>query len=290
MNVVMILIDGFGVPPEGWRNSVYAKYSDPEFINLFERYSTSIDATMGVAGIPQSATGQTAIFTGLKTAEKIGRHLPAFPGNTLKKWIGEQNLFSTLIKNGCQPAFANAYVRYTPEELERKRFASVTTVMLLSSLQTHLNAKDLCENNALYHDITRSTLQHLDLEKLAISEKPPLIKPELAANHLANFANKYKFTLFEYFLTDHAGHKKNFEKLSHSINTFTLFFKELIKLAKNNFSVILTSDHGNCENMLTSQHTKNPVPLFVFGELAEYDYKKINSINEIYHFLTTVKL
>ena len=32
---IMIMVDGFGVPPEGWGDSVYARYGSLEFATLF---------------------------------------------------------------------------------------------------------------------------------------------------------------------------------------------------------------------------------------------------------------
>jgi bisphosphoglycerate-independent phosphoglycerate mutase (AlkP superfamily) len=284
MKVVMILIDGFGVPPENWRNSVYSEYTSPSFISLFEKHSIPVDATMGVSGIPQSATGQTAIFTGIKTSEILKKHIPAFPGKTLKDWIIKQNIFKALIAEGKKALFSNAYVRYTPEILEQKGYASVTTVMARHTLKKFLNANDLSANKAIFHDITRKSLQNLE----HIPDKPPVIQPEEAAEHLSELAINNDFTLFEYFLTDHAGHKRNFNALQECLQDFSRFFIKLIQLAENNFSVILISDHGNCENMKVSGHTVNPVPLFVYGELAEKNYKQIKSINEIYGFLKNI--
>jgi len=42
------------------------------------------DATLGVAGLPQSATGQTAIFTGVNASALLGRHLWGFPNERLR--------------------------------------------------------------------------------------------------------------------------------------------------------------------------------------------------------------
>ena len=284
MKVVMILIDGFGVPLENWRNSIYSKYTDSSFISLFENHSTPVDATMGVSGIPQSATGQTAIFTGIKTSEILQKHIPAFPRKILKEWIIKQNIFKNLINRGKKALFSNAYVRYTPEELEEKGYASVTTVMARHTLKHFLNVNDLSSGKALFHDITRKTLQNLN----HIPGIPPVIEPEEAAEHLSTLAGNNDFTLFEYFLTDHAGHKRNFNALKEYLNDFSRFFIKLIQLAENNFSVILISDHGNCENMNVSGHTLNPVPLFVYGELAEQNYKQVKVINEIYGFLENI--
>ena len=39
----------------------------------------ALDAVLGVKGRPQSATGQTSLFTGVNAAAVLGRHLRGFP-------------------------------------------------------------------------------------------------------------------------------------------------------------------------------------------------------------------
>jgi len=42
------------------------------------------DATLGVPGLPQSATGQTALLTGLNAPALVGRHVTAYPTAALR--------------------------------------------------------------------------------------------------------------------------------------------------------------------------------------------------------------
>jgi len=56
------------------------------------------DACLDVPGLPQSATGQTTIFTGQNASKVLSRHLHGQPTITLKKMIIENNLFKELIK------------------------------------------------------------------------------------------------------------------------------------------------------------------------------------------------
>jgi hypothetical protein len=272
---VMIMIDGFGVPAEGWHSSIYAKYAKKGFVDLFSEFSRPISADLGVKGVPQSATGQTALFTGLNAAEVIGRHSQGFPGPTLRKLIRQQNLFSTLIKKGFQVTFANSYARHTLQKLAELRMRSVTTVMTEISLGTVRNLKDLLDGNAVYHDLTRKSMPE--------SFNVDSILPEDAACDLANIAEKNDFTLFEYFLTDREGHKQDSTRISTVLSEFSSFFCRLIELAEDKFRLILTSDHGNCEDPSTRHHTKNPVPFFLYGEPQP---GCVNSILDVYNYIT----
>ena len=280
----MILIDGFGIPPENWRNSVYNKFVSSNFIELFDTFSTPIDPTMNVPGIPQSATGQTAIFTGIPVAKILGKHISAFPGKNLIEFIEKQNIFTSILKLNKKVAFANAYVRYTPQILKDKGFASVTTIMTLNALIEQRNLDHLLKGHAVFHDLTRETLSKFEVPEKYQIKKIPTISPEQAAEDLANFSNNYDFTLYEYFLTDHAGHKNDMTMLGKVLGNFSKFFTKLIQLANNNYSVILVSDHGNCENMHDKKHTLNPVPFFTYGKISK-NKEKIKSIDEIYKFV-----
>ena len=40
---------------------------------------------LGIEGLPQSATGQTALFTGINAAQLLGRHLFGFPNQPFRR-------------------------------------------------------------------------------------------------------------------------------------------------------------------------------------------------------------
>ncbi len=260
IKIIMLMIDGFGVPKEGWNKSIFSEYCAKEFTDLLINYSISIDATLDIPGIPQSATGQTALFTGINGAKSVGRHLPGFPGPTLKKIIEKQNIFKTLQSNGKKVSFANAYIKYSLEKIVNSRFCSVTSYMVNNSIHKVYNKEALIQNHAVYHDITRKTVSP--------KEEVPIVKPEEAGKHLITTSHNFDFTLFEYFLTDIAGHRPKkvslpivLEELSNFITTIKLNLSEDTLL-------IISSDHGNCEDPSTLLHTCNNVPLIVYGSDA----------------------
>lgn len=273
------MVDGFGFPRQGWHNSDYRKYCSEAFLQSMTDFAIPVDATMGISGIPQSATGQTALFTGINAAEVMQTHIQGFPGPKLRSLILEQNLFDSLIKRGYSVVFANAYVKYSLSELAKIGFRSVTSVMTETSLKQEKNLADLVAGDAVYHDITRDS----------ISESFPIekITPEQAATDLINLAGKHDFTLFEYFMTDHAGHKRDEIMLAQALGDLSLFVCRLIELAKDEFAIILTSDHGNCEDISSKKHSLNPVPFFIYG-LPLPDKEEVDSIEKIYHYILSL--
>jgi len=273
--VIMIMVDGFGIPENGWAGSIYEAYCGPEFVKLMSDYSIPLDSCMGVAGIPQSATGQATLFSGINTAELLGMHQQGFPGPTLKKLVQENNLFQYLLENGLTVSFANAYVRMSLEELEKSRLFSVTSVMAAAALSQVRNRKDLLAGHAVYHDLTRKTLQELSI---------PLISPLQSAGHLLDVAREYDFTLFEYFLTDLAGHRPDFAELEETLREFGKFFCSLVNEIADDWVLILTGDHGNCEDPSTRQHTLNPVPFFIYNH-SPHPSDELHSLDQVCRFI-----
>ena len=97
-------------------------------LKLIAQHSIPVTSDLGIAGIPQSATGQTAIFTGKNAAEVMNGHMPGFPGPTLRQVISQGNLFSKMLEKGFKVTFANAYVQHSLEQLTKHGLRSVTTV------------------------------------------------------------------------------------------------------------------------------------------------------------------
>ena len=90
--VLLIFVDGIGIGTRGEHNPLEGL--DSEFFSIFHGEESRIpfdgvmaetDARLGVEGLPQSATGQTAILTGVNAAQLIGRHLHGYPSPRLKQ-------------------------------------------------------------------------------------------------------------------------------------------------------------------------------------------------------------
>lgn len=270
MKMIFIMVDGFGIPPEGWRDSIYSKYCSEKFIRLFEEHSIALDTRLGVSGLPQSATGQCALFTGVNAAERLGHHSQGFPGPTIRKIIRERNIFAALKAAGKKVCFANAYVLHSLEKLKHSGLMSVTSVMTESVLGKVLGWQDLAKGKAVFHNLTREGLDGYGFSP---------ISPSLAAEHLTAVAKENHFTLFEYFMTDRAGHKRNAGMLQKYLGEFSEFIVHLSEISDEKTLIAVTSDHGNCEDTISGMHTLNAVPLMVYGSCKT---PELSSILDIY--------
>ena len=120
----------------------------------------AIDATLGIPGAPQSASGQTALFCGAAAADIGQRHRNGYPDRSLRRIILKKNMLSRLATEGAAARYLNAYpaheelftarhVRieadgrlwFSPEFPEHfRRMISVTSCMLLASGQQPFGA------------------------------------------------------------------------------------------------------------------------------------------------------
>jgi 2,3-bisphosphoglycerate-independent phosphoglycerate mutase len=130
-------------------------------------------------------------------------------------------------------------------------------------------------SRAVYHDFTNAML-------IKRGEQVNSRTPEEAAEVLANIVAAHKFTLYEYFITDKIGHAQDREAARRVLPMLAAFIRSLLgKLDLRNSTVILTSDHGNIEDLSLRNHTLNPVPTIVWGKHREGIAARIHSLTNI---------
>ncbi|MBP5791569.1 MAG: peptidase [Kiritimatiellae bacterium] len=274
MKVVFLFIDGVGVREPAADNPVNREVC-PALCDLIENHSVPIDACLGVDGLPQSATGQATMFTGVNCPAAMGRHCEGFPGPGLRNIIEENNLFLQLKKRGKKIRFADAYLVEAADELVQRRFKSVTTVMALTAPETVSTLGDLLADRALLQDITRATVQE------RFPEVRP-IPPERAAEHLFSIAQEADFTLFEYFQTDVTGHSMDYARACKVLHVYDRFLGTLLGYVRAaGMTLVMTADHGNIENMSERGHTTNPVPFIAVGPHAKAIREKVKSLQDV---------
>ena len=262
--ILFIFVDGLGIGADDPSINPLAGGQFPTLEKLITE-AVPLDAGLGVDGLPQSATGQTALLTGINAPKAMGRHIEGFPPPSLKKLIEQENLFRRLIQTGRQCTFANCYYNITPEQIPPRR-RSVTTVMTLSALGRVRGNAELMEGKAVAHDITRKHMRLRGYDGAPIA-------PQIAAQHLMSIATENNFTLFEYFISDRAGHSADFQKAEHCLKTLEQFIEEARHFAKTpGHLLLLSSDHGNIEDLSVRTHTRNPVPLIALGDGADSFY------------------
>jgi phosphopentomutase len=280
MRMIFLFIDGFGIGEDDVEKNPLKTGNASNIQYILENYKVfTTDACLGVPGLPQSATGQTAIFTGVNASMVLGRHLSGQPTVSLKRIITKSNLFSKLIKKGYRVTNSNVYreeyLVKMHDPKERRYRPSVTSVMTHSSGLAFRTAEDYKKGTGIYHDITGEILRSsgYDVE---------LITPQEAALRLYKISRDHDFTLFEHFMTDLIGHKADMGEASKTVERLDLFLGALIKLMDFEEDVlIIASDHGNIEDVSVKTHTYNKVPTVLMGKVHEGVGITVESLTDI---------
>jgi hypothetical protein len=227
------------------------------------RCVNEVDATLGVEGLPQSGTGQTALFTGVNAAQANGRHVPAFPGPRLKAIIESHGLLARAARAGHSVTFANAFTpSYLRDLAAGSRRASVT-VHAAACAGIALRAEsELLRNEAVTWDFER------DFYRRAVGEHVPAIEAATAGAYLAALAARHDLTLYETFITDLVGHGRIPMTASDALERLDRFLGGLMAARDPALTLVLCSDHGNIEEPEHARHTRNPVPLIALGPQA----------------------
>lgn len=296
MRVVLFFIDGLGLAPAG-ENNPLSTASTPALNRLLGGHDLTretagfhgplatllpLDASLGVPGYPQSATGQTTLFSGQNAARAIGRHLNGFPNEELRQILAAEGLPGKIIKAGKSATFLNCYRPEFFAELDRgRRLFSASTMLNFYAGLPFRTFQQMLQGEAVYSDITNEWVRTL-------GHDVPVVSPEQAGECLARVARQHDFLLFEHFMTDIFGHKRCREKATVLTGIIDRFIgSALAHLNLSETLFIMTSDHGNFEDLLTAGHTSNPVPLLLAGARPK-ELPVLNDLTDVAPFVLRV--
>lgn len=275
--ILFVFVDGVGLGPSDEINPL-STLALPSFAELAggqpwtEEASTvdmpdhvfrAIDANLAVAGLPQSGTGQASLFTGVNCAEIVGRHFGPYPHSATRPVLAEHNVLlqvQSLFPDIEEPAiFANAYPPRFFEYARRRDRWTVTTRCCLDADVRLRTTRDVQRRQALTAEITGRAWR----EQLGIDV--PQLEERQAGAHLVTLARDAQFTLFEYYLTDKAGHGRLGDPASVLRSLDRFLGGVLSTLDPSRELLVVTSDHGNIEDLSVKTHTRHPVPLVAYG-------------------------
>jgi bisphosphoglycerate-independent phosphoglycerate mutase (AlkP superfamily) len=94
-----------------------------------------------------------------------------------------------------------------------------------------------------------------------------VLTPIQAGERMAALGEDYDLAFFEYWLSDYAGHNQDMQAAHNLLATFDQVLGGLLDNWNDQEGMILiTSDHGNMEDLSTRRHTANPVPALLVGD------------------------
>jgi hypothetical protein len=220
------------------------------------------DPRLGVPGHPQSATGQAAILTGRNVPAEIGEHYGPRPNPAIRAILNEDNLFKRVVANGGSAALVEAYPPRFHEMIARgKRLPSAIQQAALAAGLRLFTEDDIYSGAGMSADWTgegwRSELGYVDTPVYGRAE---------AGAHLAALACQRDFTLFSHWISDVIGHRGPLARGVSLLELFDAVMAGLLDAWDDDGGVIvITSDHGNMEDLSTRHHTDNDVPTVIIG-------------------------
>jgi 2,3-bisphosphoglycerate-independent phosphoglycerate mutase len=291
MKIIFFFIDGLGLGQDDGSNP-FSFIPTPNLSAILDgqklvaasagrAYTSSIllalDATLGVSGLPQSATGQASLFTGKNVARLVGRHVNGLPTPQIRKILSCCGIFQKLMKRGYSCAFLNGYRPLFFHNLESgnfRRFSCSTFLNYYAGLPFR-SLEDVRLGKAVYADITNHLLVEQGFEI-------PLISPREAARRLVALSRKYDLVLFEHFGSDLAGHRVQRELSREAVTLLDDFLGGLLDyLPVQDTLLFISSDHGNLEYFPSKVHTANPVPALFFGRIQPALLKGLHDITGV---------
>lgn len=275
MGVLFLFIDGIGLGPSSAHNPFSVRdfegfqqltggerlTNDAPPISTSELVFRSVDATLGVEGLPQSGTGQATLFSGENASAMIGKHFGPYPHTRIKVLLQERSLFHQVQQMGKWPYFMNAFPEIFFERASLRNRWSCATLMTRSAGLKINSVEEVFAGKALTAEILQ------DYWKKMLNLEVPAISYDEASIRVLNALDEYDVVLMEYYLTDKAGHSQKLDDAVLAIERIDKFINSF--LSKNNtHTLVICSDHGNIEDLSIKTHTVNNVPLIVSGPAA----------------------
>jgi hypothetical protein len=193
-------------------------------------------------------------------------------------YLKEATLFSRFAKEGKKATLLNAYPpRYFDGIDSGKRLYSSIPLAVVNAGLPLFRHEDLFAGRALSADFTGEGWRTM----LGFAEAP-LMNAREAGHKLAAVAKEYDFSLFEYWASDYAGHGQQMETAVGLMETFDSVLGGLIERWEDGL-ILVTSDHGNMEDLSTRRHTSADVPALVIGDKAarEEFCRDLNHLTDI---------
>lgn len=240
------------------------------------------DPRMGIAGRPQSGTGQAAILTGLNVPQITGRHYGPKPDAETREIIRQHSYFKRVVERGKRAALLDAYPPGLHVEFERgKTLRSSIQQAAYESGQQLFSLDDLIAKRALTPEWTANAWRrYLKIDNV------PDYSPREAGHLLAQLSRNYDFAFHSHWFTDRVGHRG---PLSQGVELLEMFDQVMTGILDewddDEGLIVVVSDHGNMEDISVRHHTENDVPTLIIGSRkAEFAEGLITSADLVPRF------
>lgn len=320
MRILLLFVDGVGLGDDDAATNPFVTADTPRLDDLLDgarllrtaapvhatRASlVPVDATLGVAGTPQSGTGQASLLTGVDAVALHGRHFGPWVPARLRTLVRDESVLARAVRAGRSVAFANAYPEEVLQDVEADgavdlppdapgRSGTVTpqrtgrrhrrspqflragpplAALGAGLLTRHTDA--LMAGDAVASEITNDGWR----DRLGRTQLP-VIDAHRAGRNLAAIAAQHELTLFAHYATDYAGHARDLDDAVRAIERLDAFLGGLVDTATDDTLIMIVSDHGNIEDVSTG-HTRNPALGLVIGAGHDAVARRLDSLTDI---------
>jgi 2,3-bisphosphoglycerate-independent phosphoglycerate mutase len=277
MRILMIFLDGIGLGADDPAINPFAAAHTPTLWALANGHrwvattgqQTSdravfipTDPRMGVPGRPQSGTGQATILTGINVPQYVGEHYGPKPNQATRQLLAETNFFKEVVEHGLQAALLEAYPPPWHKGINSgKRLRASFQQAAHEAGLPMLDIEALNAGKALAGDWTGEAWR----EQLGYADAPVYSRFE-AGHKLVEIARGYQFSFCSHWMTDIVGHRGTLADGVALLEKFDGVMAGVLDAwDESEGVVIVTSDHGNMEDMSHRKHTCNDVPTVIIG-------------------------
>lgn len=280
-HILLIFLDGIGLGDDDPQHNPFAAAHTPTLDALangrrwlrltgMQRGVRSLfiptDPRMNIPGKPQSASGQAAILTGQNVPTLIGEHYGPRPNEAIRALLAQDNFFKQVVARGLPAALLEGYPPRWHDAVNRgKRLRSSYQQAAHEAGLPIFTEREIYSGDALSVDWIgqgwRTELGYTD---------SPLYTPHEAGVKMVELARRYAFSFFPHWLTDMIGHRGDVAEGARMLELFDgVMAGALDAWHDDDGLMIITSDHGNFEDLSHGKHTENDVPTVVIGAARE---------------------
>ena len=263
--IIWLALDGVGHPADAPPGSVWEQ--DLPALRPLIDAGLALDATLGVPGLPQSGTGQSCWLTGQDAVRVMGKggpgqhagqqhtgqHFGPHPGPTLQALLREESLPVRLTRAGGRAALLNFYPPgYFAAHAQRPRYGCFPFSFLAAGLP--LNPPGMPSVSPLlglgYGFPWPATQTPSELRVLG--------------QQVARAAETHDLLVLDLWLSDLLGHEGSPDAPPELLLAGQRYMRHLDALLTGILDAggraVLSSDHGNFEDLQIKAHTLARVP------------------------------
>lgn len=293
MHILMLFLDGIGLGDDDSTTNPFAVADTPTLHQLAngQRWlrntptQTSAnsafvptDPRLGVEGRPQSATGQAAILTGQNVPQLIGEHYGPKPNAPIREIIARDNFFKQVVAHGQTAALIEAYPpRWHKAVNSGKSLRSSYQQAAYEAGLPIFEEDKIYSGEGLAVDWTNEGWR----KELGYTDSP-VYTPREAGHKLIEISRQYAFAFHSHWFTDVIGHKGTLEDGVNVLELFDGVMAGALEVWDNDEGlIIITSDHGNMEEIGNRKHTENDVPTVIVGSRAAEFAEDLHALTDL---------